>query len=617
LEGAVVKKEVAAPGPKLAKAIPLSTVNASQSLKPYARSLSHELRTPMQGVVGMLDIMYSTILDAISNEQSERIRCIFNDLRTSIEVVQDSSKRAVEAADNVVHAFDMDMQMPETPMTPAEPSSGFPSQHNPNRSLEMPSAMGKKRAPSEDIAYHSGPPLKKMFSMTEAEILNSYCDRVPTAASAAGLLTPSTESSDIVPNDRLRSAGSNSPTLGPTQHRIITRDFLRNLLVDALRSGHPTEENHTNTALGERIEVQTTGSRGEVQNVTVDFEVADDVPESIITEENHLQFCVQKVVDNAIKFTDNGSITVTVRLGRAPQTIELSVADTGCGIAEEFKGDLFKPHFQQDSSIRRPKDGLGLSLFNAKAHARKNLGGDVTLARSETEGPSRGSEFLIRLPISAPDADTEVPIVGTPPPSSHQVGRSPWPEINLSPTLSAKSARARTASPPIPLGSQEYRGSSVRPVTRKRPSFNAKLAHDHPLKILIAEDNAINRNVVIGALNKLGYTMADLTVAFDGLEAVKHYADSLLGPPENRFDAILMDIWMPNMDGYQAAKRIHQLAQANGESVKIAAVTADITSASLEHAKQHGMQGFLAKPYKVLDMERLIIEHFSKPRECT
>lgn len=88
LEGRGFVKEMAPPDSASAKIIPLTAITASQSLKPYARSLSHELRTPMQGVVGMLDIMYSTVLDAINNQQSDRVRSVFKDLKTHIEVVQ-------------------------------------------------------------------------------------------------------------------------------------------------------------------------------------------------------------------------------------------------------------------------------------------------------------------------------------------------------------------------------------------------------------------------------------------------------------------------------------------------------------------------------------------------
>ena len=93
LEGRGFAKDVAPPTSTPAKIIPLSAITASQSLKPYARSLSHELRTPMQGVVGMLDIMYSTVLDCIANQhqQSEMVREIFKDLKGHIETVQGES----------------------------------------------------------------------------------------------------------------------------------------------------------------------------------------------------------------------------------------------------------------------------------------------------------------------------------------------------------------------------------------------------------------------------------------------------------------------------------------------------------------------------------------------
>jgi hypothetical protein len=68
--------------------IPREAVAVAQSLKPYARSLSHELRTPMQGVVGMLDVMYATVIEAAEGEKNERIRQIFETLKENIEIVQ-------------------------------------------------------------------------------------------------------------------------------------------------------------------------------------------------------------------------------------------------------------------------------------------------------------------------------------------------------------------------------------------------------------------------------------------------------------------------------------------------------------------------------------------------
>ncbi|KAF4626620.1 hypothetical protein G7Y89_g11538 [Cudoniella acicularis] len=625
LEGRGFTKPEASPESVPAKVIPLSAITASQSLKPYARSLSHELRTPMQGVVGMLDIMYSTVLDAIANQQSERVRKVFKDLKNHIETIQDSSRRAVEAADNVVHAYDLNMQMPETPLTPdisdatnyAETSAtSSPGKLSPVlNSVSPQSPRIAKRARQDEADFHPGPPLKRMFTITEAEILRTYypdqaisCDICGKVTAGSGKKASSYLAAPEVDSHSVETKPSTiivPSMLSPNHRRVITREFMRTLLNEALRNGHPTSEIHTETDLGETVEVRTIGSRGEVQDRIINLTIEPGVPEVIITEELHLQFALQKIVDNAIKFTDSGSITITVKMARNMQIVEIWVVDTGCGIAEESRSNLFKPHFQEDASIRRSRDGLGLSLFNAKAHVRKNLGGDVTLERSATDGPSKGSEFLIRLPISIMDAiNTETPLVGTPPHSSYHVGL-PMPALDSNP-----SASKTTPGPANTSSGAKLRQNASSP--RKRRTFNPNLAKDYPLNILIAEDNAINRNVAIGSLAKLGYATENIKIAFDGIEAVRHFEESLSNTSDKRFDAILMDIWMPNMDGFEATSQILDLAKESGANTKIIAVTADITAECLSRTEASGMRGFLAKPYKVLDIEQLIVEHFSK-----
>jgi signal transduction histidine kinase len=88
LEGRGFAKKPAAPRSVPARIIPLDAITASQSLKPYARSLSHELRTPMQGVVGMLDIMQSTVRDAVETQTSQVAKSVFEELKSNIEIVQ-------------------------------------------------------------------------------------------------------------------------------------------------------------------------------------------------------------------------------------------------------------------------------------------------------------------------------------------------------------------------------------------------------------------------------------------------------------------------------------------------------------------------------------------------
>jgi CheY-like chemotaxis protein len=341
----------------------------------------------------------------------------------------------------------------------------------------------------------------------------------------------------------------------------------------------------------------------------VSLSVEASVPEVIIVEEAHLQFALQRIVDNAIKFTDNGRIEVTVRMARNLQLVEIWVVDTGCGIAEEAKSQIFTPHFQEDASISRSRDGLGLSLFNAKAHVRKNLGGDLTLERSATDGPSKGSEFLIRLPISTFDlVNIEAPLIKTPPNGTFAIAdvaaSLPSPGVGFTIPTNAEPAGVKM----IPSGPAS-RPNVVRKQLPKRPTVNSQLATQYPLNILIAEDNETNRKVLIASLKRLGYSADKIAVAFDGVEAVEKYTASLDKPKEQRFDLILMDIWMPNMDGFEAATHILDMARKSAETPKIMAVTADITGDCLEKSQNIGM-GFLAKPYKIPQIEHLIVEHF-------
>ncbi|CAL3961941.1 unnamed protein product [Diplocarpon coronariae] len=585
-----------------------AAIPAAPSLQPYARSLSHELRTPMQGVVGMLDIMHSTVRDAIPDSRGEHVRSVFEELKRYIEVVQESSRRAVEAADNVVHAYDLNMQMPPTPLTPADAhaldAAARPDLLPPARRRwpgvgSPPPPVGTKRERTESASCKTGPPPKRPVTAGAEVPRSSCCPEECNVVSPRTILSPGVCSMIDEPlGPERRGGGPVTPAPPrPAHRRVVTRQFMRSLVDEALRHGHCTSEERADTDLGEQIRLVSRGARGERLDRTLVLEVGREVPEVLFTGEPHLRFALRKLVDNALKFTEHGTIRVGVRLARSQRFVEVWVGDTGCGISAGSRSHLFEPHFQEDASIRRSRDGLGLSLFNAKARVRKNLGGDVTLQRSATHGPSRGSEFLVSLPISAlteparPDAPG-----GTPPTGCESPPPPPAPD----------------AAPPVsrPRSPDPTRRPAAPPGPRRRVAHNPKLATDYPLNILIAEDNAINRNVAIGALHKLGYSSRNITVAFDGLEAVEQYRASLARPPAERFTVILMDIWMPNLDGYEATTKILELARAHSEPTTIVAVTADITEDSVDRARAAGMHGFLAKPYKVRDLERVIVEHF-------
>ncbi|OBT49951.1 hypothetical protein VE04_09681 [Pseudogymnoascus sp. 24MN13] len=492
--------------------VPIDAITASQTLKPYARSLSHELRSPMQGVVGMLDMMYSTVVDAIASQMYPKAAAVFEELKANMETAQDSSKRAVEAVDNVVHAYDLNMQMPETPLDNSDSELAnapiFAPLADPFRPDIVIEGSGiplvaatNKRQRDDEVGFHPGPPMKRLPSITEGGLRKVYDD-------------------------------CSSPTTSVV-----------------------AEADETST-----VDLDTTERHHFSQSPSPSFPLASP-DERIITKELHLTFAVMKVVDNAIKFTPNGEITIHMRLSRNRQLVEISVLDTGCGISQDSKEHLFKPHFQEDATISRSRDGLGLSLFNAKAHVRRSLRGEMTLERSAISGPNKGSEFLIRFPLEVHrDRASSLP-----PKTPAQLIASPSISPRASPLLQSLSTNGYAShhSPRLPtrLFTPIPPPALVTRPAMKKSSFDRDLASRIPLTFLVAEDNAVNRSILVGFLKKLGYAAASISIAFDGAEAVEQYAASL-AEGGVQIDAVLMDLWMPNVDGYEATERILEMAAA-------------------------------------------------------
>lgn len=536
------------------------------------------------------------------------------------------------------------MQMPETPLANndsadlANPPLFAPvaDPFRPDIVIEGSgiSLATNKRQRDDEVGFHPGPPMKRLPSITEGGLRKVYDDcSSPTTSTVAEVDETSTV--DLDTTDRQHFSQSPSPSfplaspdgimrtpavsppplfnknLSSDRRQVHTRSFIRNLVDQAVRCMRPVDRVRVPHELGETIYVKTEGPRGDIDELTINVVVSPEVPERIITKELHLTFAVMKVVDNAIKFTPNGEITVTMRLSRNSQLVEISVIDTGCGISEESKEHLFKPHFQEDATISRSRDGLGLSLFNAKAHVRRSLRGEMTLERSEIDGPGKGSEFLIRFPVEVYRERTRRASLS--PKTPAKTISSPAISPHGSPELPTQTNTNGYASYPSPgLPTRPFVPIPPPALSRppKKSSFDRDLASRIPLNFLIAEDNAVNRNILTGYLKKLGYAAESISVAFDGAEAIEQYTASLTAstPP---IDAVLMDLWMPNVDGYEATERILEMAPRRpGEAPVVFAVSADITSDSLARAKGAGMRGFVSKPYRVMDIQKLIVEHF-------
>lgn len=667
------------------RVIPVGSVTTAQSLKPYARSLSHELRTPMQGVVGMLDVMYATVQEQIESMSSPVIRSVFQSLKESIETVQDSSKRAVEAADNVVHAYDLNMQIPDTPSheleLPANISNYFESRP---KMLEGSNILNPhKRRRSSPNAWSFGNPTKIR------NIEKSETPRSPLARNElARPMSPPHQTPRGTPDELVLPRGSmltpNELDLAstPTLRQSNIRDLIPIIINDSLRvGGRPDSAISEPTQFGERIEVRTRSSNGHASQKTIDWSVDPDVPDFVAMDERDLTKLISQVFLNANKYTECGTITIHARVSTNKRYVTISVADTGTGIPEDFQPELFKPFAKEDHSLTRSKEGLGLGLLVAKGVARR-VGGDITLVRSSTEEPDRGTEFEIHVPLDhhnlpsragtplrmTPDhavnsknetqnteAITSAPRDRTSPPptpASPSIGRryatprstpqptmSPTPHVPYLPTLSklinaAGQIATDNQKPPVnpaveSLARPTPRRNISTPITKKEITYDRELAKKYPLTFLVAEDNKINRKLLVNMLNKFGYR--DVYEAFDGKEAVRVMENLLKDPSKTTgaqcvgkgVDVVLMDLWMPEMDGYEATERIlamfnqttpkHQVKVEHVQPPIVLAVSADVTEAAVDRATRTGMQGYMTKPYMLTDLQRLIVEFCGNP----
>ncbi|KAI5805372.1 hypothetical protein DFH27DRAFT_368742 [Peziza echinospora] len=672
------------------------------SLKPYARNVSHELRTPMQGVVGTLDLLHLILSDICTTYPSLPFKLV-NAMLENIEIAQDSSMKAIYAADNMVHAYDLDMEIPNTapskhvePKIPPQAPAPVSVQENHRRRSLSPLELKPppKAASNPDYSVPSdliGQSMAQSLRMRPRSYSSPPQGRLPIQSSFQKLTS-------LVPSAGMVS----TPVSAPTPHGTVAlifdaegqvllnsrpvklREFLHNVIHECLRIGGRPDTSHTQEEeLGESVTVLM---KGATRATTIQLQVAYEVPDFIIVDELALKKLISCVFHNAIKFACGGKVVLTVStVHPSSRFIIFSISDNGCGIKSAFLPNLFKPFSREDTSITRTLDGLGLGLMVAKGLARK-MGGDVWCEWTSTKkSPGTGTEFRIKIPTSPANSPNSLP--GTPlktPCAFISTGlpglvdlealdsREPLvdslkidarrivppvldsPELKPTPTLpkiDTKTEQISYMSPPCsspnsPQSSSivDYPPNSPPPPTPKAtpptltlsgtlpsdmelpkacipPIMKSKvnIGERYPsLRVLVTEDNAVNRKLLVSMLLKLGLAECNILTASDGLEAIQVMEADRKAVPGGTITYVLMDIWMPRCDGFDATKRILALDAADNTSetastkrrqVEILAVSADVTRENGRRAIEVGMVGFMPKPYRMTELQRVLLDH--------
>ena len=251
----------------------------------------------------------------------------------------------------------------------------------------------------------------------------------------------------------------------------------------------------------------------------------DPLPE-VVADAMRLRQILLNLLGNAAKFTAQGSITLRLRPNADGSVLRIEVADTGAGVPAEQRARLFQDFGRLDTEATRMAEGAGLGLA-LSARLASLMGGRL----EHEDNPGGGSVFWLELPVRDP-------------------------------ALPAPAAEGQDAL--------------------------ATLASTRPLRVLVVDDVAMNRDIAGSFLRAAGH---EAFHADSGAAAIAAVAATA-------FDVVLMDVRMPGMDGLQATRRIRALDDGRGQ-VPIIALTAQAFTDQVEACRAAGMDSHLSKPFEM------------------
>lgn len=364
------------------------------------------------------------------------------------------------------------------------------------------------------------------------------------------------------------------------------------------------------------------GTRSASSGVRLYLEPDESLPEKVLGDPVRIRQIVDNLVANALKFTPRGG-AVTVRPAWEAGRLRIQVSDTGIGIAPEQFDAIFDPYVQAERSTTRHYGGTGLGLAICRSLARK-MEGDVTV----TSTVGQGSTFCVDVAAPAasqvePDGKQarglEVALALSDPREQAiaarllrqlGVGARPWAPGLRGPVLSDAALEPPVPAEQLwlvadaaPAAREAQRRVLLRPLRRSSLQRFIELAATQRAsapasvgrRVLVADDNSLNRLLVQRVLRRLG---CEAELVSNGREAVAAAASS-------PWDLILMDVQMPELSGLDATRHIRQLPPPFG-LVRIVGLTGAAFPEDHERCLQAGMNSVLPKPFQLHELEALV-----------
>jgi signal transduction histidine kinase/FixJ family two-component response regulator/HPt (histidine-containing phosphotransfer) domain-containing protein len=291
-------------------------------------------------------------------------------------------------------------------------------------------------------------------------------------------------------------------------------------------------------------------ARAELRGLRIEAKIEPEVPSQVEADTERVRQVLSNLVGNAVKFTESGSVTVRASVEEfkgALFELRFEVADTGVGIEPALQGKLFQAFSQGDGSLTRKHGGTGLGLAICK-----QLVGLMKGRMGVTSVPGKGSTFWFVLPLRRLESAGSMELAA------------------------ALSSRPLAPPPSSPSGA-----------TRK---------------ILVAEDNPINQEVMREVLADLGY---EADIVENGLLALRALE-------QQSYPLVLMDCQMPELDGYGAAREIRR-RELGDRHIAVIAVTAHAFEGEREKALAAGMDDYVTKPISASVLSEMIQRWWPKP----